>query len=215
MLELAAAAMFLAMPSLWALVVARFISGLGIGMLTATATAHLHDLHVGHRPDASKQRFEIVSTASNIGGIGLGPLVAGLLAQFVVLPLRTPYLVFGVLLVISIAAVLLAPETVEEQFSRPAYRPQRVSTDHGNPAGYIAALTSGFVCFAVFGVFTSVAPAFVAGTLHQPSRAVSGLVVFAVFGAAAIAQTATSKLRLNTGPASPGSSPWRSVSWRS
>jgi len=57
---------------------------------------------------------------------------------------------------------------------------------------------SGFVAFAVFGVFTSVAPSFVATMLEQPSRAISGLVVFAVFGAAAIAQTATSRLGLKT-----------------
>jgi MFS family permease len=142
-LELAAAALFLAVPELWALLVARFISGLGVGMLTATATAHLHDLHVRHRPGASKQRFEIVSTAANIGGIGLGPLVSGLLAQFVIEPLRTPYLVFGILIAMSIVAVLLTPETVEEQPVKPTYRPQRISADHGDRAGYIAAPAIG------------------------------------------------------------------------
>lgn len=197
-LEFAAAALFLAVPELWALLVARFISGLGIGMLTATATAHLHDLHVRHRPGASRQRFEIVSTAVNIGGIGLGPLVSGLLAQFLAEPLRTPYLVFGILIAVSIVAVLLTPETVGEQLVRPTYRPQRISADHGDRAGYIAAVASGFVAFAVFGVFTSVAPALIANMLEQPSRAISGLVVFAVFGAAAIAQTATSRLGLKT-----------------
>ncbi|MDP9906052.1 MULTISPECIES: MFS transporter [Arthrobacter] len=195
-LELAAATLFFAVPGLWALLVARFISGLGIGMLTATATAHLHDLDVRHRPGASTQRFEIVSTAANIGGVGIGPLVSGLLAQFLVEPLHTPYLVFGILIVVSIVAVLLTPETVEDHLVRPTYRPQRVSADHGDRVGYIAALASGFVAFAVFGVFTSIAPAFVGSLLDRPSRAISGLVVFAVFGAAAIAQTATSRLGL-------------------
>ncbi|WP_413811030.1 MFS transporter [Streptomyces sp. OE57] len=193
-LELVAAALFLAEPSLPVLLVARLVTGLGVGMLTATATAHLHELHSAHRPGASSQRFEIVSTAANIGGLGFGPLVAGLLAEYLDAPLRLPYLIFGALLLISIAAVALTPETVEKQPARPAYRPQRVSADHGDPAGYMAAAAAGFASFAVFGLFTSLAPGFVGHTLHHPSRALAGLTVFAVFAASAAAQTLTSRL---------------------
>lgn len=195
--EVVAAVMFIAAPNLEVLLLARFISGLGMGMLTATATAHLHDLHRRHRPGASNQRFEIVSTAANIGGLGFGPLVAGLLAQYVAAPLRVPYIVFLVLLVLSIIAVALAPETVEKNSARPAYRPQLPSAKHGDPGRFVAALAAGFASFAVFGVFTSVASAFVSGVLNQPSRAVAGLVVFAVFGSAAVAQTLTSRMSLN------------------
>jgi MFS family permease len=194
-LELVAAAIFLTAPSLPGLIVARLVTGLGIGMLTATATAHLHELHTRHRPAASGQRFEAVATAANIGGIGLGALVSGVLAQYVDGPLRTPYLVFAGLLLLSIVAVLLTPETVDEKLVRPTYRPQRISADHGDRPGYIAAAAAGFASFAVFGVFTSVAPGFVGGTLHHPSPAIAGLVVFAVFGPAAAAQTLTSRMR--------------------
>ncbi|MEU5086162.1 MFS transporter [Streptomyces sp. NPDC021356] len=193
-LELIAALLFLASTSLPVLLVARLLTGLGVGMVTATATAHLHELHTAHRPGASTQRFELVSTAANIGGLGVGPLVAGVLAQWVTGPLRTPYIVFAVLLPASIVAIALAPETVEERLVRPAYRPQRISADHGDRAGYVAAAAAGFASFAVFGLFTSVAPGFVAGTLHHPSRALAGLIVFAVFGAAAAAQSLTTRL---------------------
>jgi predicted MFS family arabinose efflux permease len=194
-LELVAAAIFLTAPSLPWLILARLVTGLGVGMLTATATAHLHELHTRHRPDASGQRFEAVATAANIGGLGVGALVSGVLAQYVDGPLRTPYLVFAGLLLLSIAAVALTPETVEEKLVRPAYRPQRISADHGDRHGYIAAAAAGFASFAVFGVFTSVAPGFVGGTLQHPSPATAGLVVFAVFGPAAAAQTLTSRMR--------------------
>jgi MFS family permease len=193
-LELVAAALFLSEPSLPVLIIARLVTGLGVGMLTATATAHLHELHTAHRPGASPQRFEIVSTAANIGGLGLGPLIAGILVQYLGAPLRLPYVVFGALLLISIAAVALAPETVEEKSVKPAYRPQRISTDHGDRAGFLAAAAAGFASFAVFGLFTSLAPGFVGGTLHQPSHALAGLIVFAVFGTAAAAQTLTNRL---------------------
>jgi predicted MFS family arabinose efflux permease len=193
-LELAAALLFLSDTSLPVLLVARLISGLGVGLITATATAQLQDLNAARRPAASGQRFELVSTAANIGGLGVGPLVSGILAQWVSGPLRTPYLVFAVLLALAIAAVALTPETVQKPRVRPAYRPQRVSLNHGDRAGYLVAAASGFAAFAVFGLFTSVAAGFVAGTLHHPSRALAGLTVFAVFGAAAAAQSLTGRM---------------------
>ncbi|MET7669730.1 MFS transporter [Micromonospora luteifusca] len=193
-LELVAAALFLSDPSLPILLLARLVTGLGIGMITATATAYLQDLHAAHRPGASHQRFEVISTAANLGGLGFGPLIAGFLAQYVDAPLRTPYLLFVVLLLVAIVAVAVTPETVEERLVKPAYRPQRISADHGDRAGYVAAAAAAFASFAVFGLFTSVAPGFVAGALHLSSRALAGVIVFAVFGGAAVAQTLTNRL---------------------
>ncbi|MFF0226253.1 MFS transporter [Streptomyces sp. NPDC004629] len=193
-LELVAAVLFLTGTSLPVLLIARFLTGLGVGMITATATAHLQELHAAHRPGASTHRFELVSTGANIGGLGVGPLVAGFLAQWVAVPLRTPYFVFAALLVLGLVAVALTPETVEERFARPAYRPQRISLDHGDRTGYLAAAAGAFASFAVFGLFTSVAPGFVAGALHHPSRALAGVIVFVVFGGAATAQGLTARL---------------------
>ncbi|WDG33668.1 MFS transporter [Streptomyces sp. CA-278952] len=76
------------------LLLARFVSGLGIGMLTATATAtatvYLTELHATTRPRQGSGRAEVVSTAANLGGFGLDPLVTGLLAQCAPDPLRSP-----------------------------------------------------------------------------------------------------------------------------
>ncbi|MDX8147836.1 MFS transporter [Lentzea sp. BCCO 10_0061] len=194
-LEIVSALLFLTSTSLPVLIVARVVNGLGVGMIAATATAYLHDLHSRHRPGASPRRFEIVSTAANIGGLGVGALVAGALAQYAPSPLSTPYVVLAVLLVASIAAVALTPETVVRK--RVSYRPQRISADHGDRTGYVAAAAGAFSAFAVFGVFTSVSPGFVAGQLHHPSRLLAGLVVFLVFGGAALAQTVTGGLSLS------------------
>jgi MFS family permease len=193
-LELAAAVLFVAEPPLAVLLVARLVTGLGVGMLAPTATAHLQELHRASRPGASPQRFEIVSTAANIGGLGVGPLIAGVLAQYLDAPLRLPYLVFSVLLLISVGAVALAPETVEQRTSMRAYRPLRVRVGEGDAAGYVGAAAAGVAAFAVFGLFTSLAPGFVGGTLHHSSRTLAGVIVFTVFGAAAAAQTLTSPL---------------------
>jgi predicted MFS family arabinose efflux permease len=193
-LEMLAAVLFLTWPALPGLLVARFVTGLAVGMVTATATAHLHDLHAASRPGAGSGRFEVVSTAANFGGLGAGTLVAGLLAQFVTAPLRTPYVAFLALIMLSLVAVALSPETVPGRPERCRYRPQRIRVASADRTQYVVAAASAFTAFAIFGLFTSLATGFVAGTLHHPSRLLAGAVVFAVFGAAALSQTATSRL---------------------
>ncbi|GAA0262186.1 MFS transporter [Cryptosporangium japonicum] len=194
-LELLAALIFLFSTGLPELLLARFVSGLGVGMITATATAYLAELHALSRPGDGTGRFEMVSTAANIGGLGVGPLVSGALAQYLPSPLRTPYLLFAVLLVLAIVAVGSTKETVDLTSERPAWRPQRIGVNGADRRAYLAAGTTAFTAFAVFGLFNSLAPGFVAGTLHHPSRLLAGVVVFVVFGAAAAAQTLTSGLR--------------------
>jgi MFS family permease len=193
-LEIVAAVLFLAWPALPGLLIARFVTGLGVGMLTATATAYLLELHAAHRPDAGRGRFELVSAAANLGGLGTGTLVAGALAQFVDAPLRTPYLVFLVLLALSAVAVAATPETVIAPTVTTPYRPQRIRVAATDRVRYAVAAAGAFAGFAVFGLFTSLAPSFVAGALHHPGRLLAGVVVFLVFGAAAAAQAGSGRL---------------------
>jgi hypothetical protein len=163
-------------------------------MIAATATAYLRDLDTLRRRPAGPGRFEVVSTAANIGGLGMGALVSGALAQFAPSPLAVPFAVFAGLLVLAIIGLALAPETVHPPMVRPRYRPQHVTFGRGDRASAITAAAGVFVGFAVFGLFTSLAPGFVGATLHHPGRLLAGTVAFIAFGAAAVAQTATGRL---------------------
>jgi MFS family permease len=79
-------------PSLPGLLLARVVSGVAVGLTTATATAYLAELHLGTAAaQRGEARGQVVATAANLGGIGVGPLVAGLLAQFVTDPLHVPF----------------------------------------------------------------------------------------------------------------------------
>jgi MFS family permease len=73
------AVIFLVWRDLPGLIIARIIGGFGVGAVTATATAWITELHGIHRPDASARRAQVVATGANLGGIGVGPLVAGIL----------------------------------------------------------------------------------------------------------------------------------------
>jgi MFS family permease len=188
--EIVAAVLFVFWPQLPGLFVARFVNGVGVGLLTATATAHLSELRVRARPDEDPANAVTVSGVANLGGLGLGPLIGGLFAEFLPDPLRLPHIVFLVLFAAAFVAVAMVSETVDRPDQRPPYRPQRVSVPSDLRAVFAAAGAGAFSAFAVFGLFTSLAPTFLAVTLHEPDRLVAGAVSFSVFAAACVAQVA-------------------------
>jgi MFS family permease len=188
-----AAIVFLVAPSLPGLIIARIISGVSIGLTTGTATAYLSELHLGAARAKSARRPQIVAVASNLGGIGFGPLGAGLLAQFLPAPLMVPYIVFGGVLLALAVAVAFMPETADLPDPRPAWRPQRVAIPAHARAIFYAGTAGGAAAFAVYGVFSSLMPGFLAGTMHETSYAVAGAVAFAAFASGVIAQIALGK----------------------
>jgi hypothetical protein len=192
--EIVAALLFLFWPALPGLILARIVTGVGVGLITATATAHIGELHALARPDAGRTRAERAAVGANLGGLAAGPLIAGLLAQYVDHPLVIPYLLFLGLLLIAVVAVLLVPETVDLSGERPRYRPQRISIPAAGRPLYFTVAVASFVAFSILGLFTSVAPGFISGTLGHRSPLLAGSVTFVVFGASAIAQILVSKL---------------------
>ena len=192
------AVLFIAFPSLAGLIVARVVSGVSIGLTTGTATAYLAELHLGAGGAPTGRRPQVVATAANLGGIGVGPLGAGLLAQFVPSPLVVPYLVFGGALVVLTLAIAFAPETASKPDPRPAWRPQRVAIPAHARGSFFAATMAAAAAFAVYGVFNSLLPGFLAGAMHETSYAVAGAVAFSAFAAGAVAQIALGKATIAT-----------------
>jgi len=192
-----AGAAFLAWPAVPGLIIGRVIAGVSVGMLTATATAYLSELHAAARPGRPPGRAEITATAANLGGLGLGAFLAGLLAEFAAAPLVLPYLVGEGLMAAGAVALIAAPETVTPPRPRPRYRPQRVSVPAGYRSLFYAAGLAAAAEFALFGLFTSLAPGFLASALHEPSHALAGLATFVVFGAAAAAQAGLGRLAVS------------------
>ena len=131
------------------------------------------------------RRSALISSMVNLGGLAFGPLVGGLLAQYVASPLERPYEIFLVLLLLSAVGIAVVPETVERLEERPAYRPQRVALPSSTKPLFFASAAGAFAAFAIFGLFTSLAPTFLAGTLHHTSRLLAAVVTFAVFIAGA------------------------------
>jgi MFS family permease len=185
-LEIVAGVIFMVWPALPGLLLARVVSGLGVGAVTATATAWLSELGGERRSHA-----QIVAVGANLGGLGLGGLISGALAQWAGHQLLLPFAVFVVLLVLAWTALNTVPETHAPLVPRPRYHPQRVVVPARSRARFFAAALGAAIAFAVFGLLTSLAPTFLAGTLHQPSHLLAGFVSFAALATAALAQTLT------------------------
>ncbi|MGI8429131.1 MAG: MFS transporter [Solirubrobacteraceae bacterium] len=176
---------FLLAHGLGLLLVGRALSGVSAGIFAGTATATLLDLAVSDQ----RGRATLVATMANMGGLGCGPLLAGVLSQWASSPLRLVFWVDLVLLIPAVIGVWVMPETVAVK-DRPRLRPQAPRVPVEVRSAFVPAAIAGFAGFAVLGLFTAVAPAFLGQVLGVQSHAVVGLVVFAVFAASAGGQLA-------------------------
>jgi MFS family permease len=190
-ITLVSAVVFLLWRDLPGLIVARIINGFSVGVVASTASAYLADLHTAARPGSDNRRSQLVATAANVGGLGLGPLVAGFLAQWAAWPLTLPYVVFVIALVIAFALVAIAADPYETPSPRPRYRIQRLSVPQEARGAFVAAAVGAFLAFGVLGLFTALAATFLVGTLHQASHALAGFTVFAMFAGGVGIQIAT------------------------
>lgn len=183
-----ASILFIVCPSLTGLLVARVLSGFAVGGIMATATSCLAELHLVSRPGAHPRRAEMVATAANLGGIGLGPLVSGIIADRTDRPLVLPYLIFAILLVLAAIGLSMVPETAPLPECKPRYRAQRISVPPESQGLYIAAAAVSFAALAIFGLFTSLAPTLINGMIDHPSHTLTGAVAFSALAAGAIGQ---------------------------
>jgi predicted MFS family arabinose efflux permease len=190
-LAIVSAIVFLLSKSLVGLLVGRLVNGIAIGIIVSAASAYLTELDAVGRPQATGRRAQLTASAIPVGGIGVGPLLAGILAQWVTHPLTVPYLVLLAALVLGAVGVALSPETREGPKPRPRYRPQRVSLPPDERSRFFAAALSAFMAFATLGLFTGLAAVFLAITLHHPSHALAGAVLFAIYASAVVAQILT------------------------
>jgi MFS family permease len=174
---------FILAPNVGVLIVGRILSGLSAGLMTGTATAALTELV----PASASRRASLVATAANMGGLGLGPLVAGLFAQYAPNPTVLVFEVYLGVLAVAGLCLFLVPETVSPR-RRPALRFAGLGIPEQGRSEFIAAGIGGFAAFALLGLFSALAPTFLGNVLHENNHAVQGAVVFLLLGVGAVTQ---------------------------
>lgn len=182
-------------PTLPGLIVGRVLTGVAIGLMASTATAYLSDLYHRAYPGRPESQVPgVVATVANLGGLALGPLFAGVLAEWAPAPLHTSYLVLGAIMLFLSPMVLASPETIDTATGA-RQRAVRFALRPGGISVFSMAAAVGFFAFAVMGFFSSFGSIIVRTQLHATSTFVVGLVPFAALAASALAQIALIKLR--------------------
>ncbi|MFI7313052.1 MFS transporter [Streptomyces hygroscopicus] len=180
------------------LLISRVLSGVATGLITATATSAIAELVRGRRTAA------VLSTAANVGGLSLGVVAAGVLAQCVTAPTHTVFWCYLATCAVAGVVWLVIPETADGTADKTAdgtagrtvrWQPRirrPVLPDGASrvrsfvASGVLVAASSG-----VNGFFSSLAPAFLRHDLGVSNFAVIGVGVGTLFISALLAQTVT------------------------
>ena len=172
---------FLVADSVGVLLIGRVLSGLSAGLFTGTATAAV----IEAAPEEWKSRAAAVASMANIGGLGLGPFIAGALVQYAPSPLHLSFVLHLALLTLAAVAVAVVPETSKRQ-GRIGF--QRLAVPREARAVFVPAAIAAFCGFAVMGLFNAVVPTFVAHEIGIPNHFLGGFMVTTMFGASAVTQ---------------------------
>lgn len=178
------AAIFLCSNRTGWLFLGRILSGLAIALAAGASTAWVTELEPRH----DKRKATRMVIASNLVGLGLGALVAGLLAQYAIWPLRLPYLAFLGLLAPTIFFIWKSEETVEnpKAMAEACMRP-RIGVPRELRARFISPAVCAFAIFSVLGFYTALLPSLLSEAFQNRNHAVAGLVVAEIFLVGAIA----------------------------
>jgi MFS family permease len=121
MLGLIGSALLAAAQSVAWLFAARALQGIGTGIISGSATAGLVEL----QPAGDRRRAALTATVATAAGIAVGPLFAGLLAQYAPWSLTLPYLVHIVFLLPAALLIWAIPEQDSARLREVVWQPRR------------------------------------------------------------------------------------------
>ncbi|MEZ0067047.1 putative MFS family arabinose efflux permease [Streptacidiphilus sp. MAP12-20] len=193
-------AVFATAGSLGQLALGRAVQGLAVGLATGAAGAALADL-LPDRPSLAAK----LTLAASAGGVALGPLLGAALARGAD-PMATPFAVHAIaLLALCVPLALLHPRSPGHHAvalpSRISLRPRALSLPRRGRAAFLLAAAAGFVSYAVFGVYLSLAPGYAALLLHTHNPLGGAGVAALLLGSSAVAQLLARPTRSRMVPA--------------
>jgi MFS family permease len=176
------AAFIVANDTAW-LYVGRGLSGISAGLVTGTGTAALSELAGSDR----LRQASVLATVATAGGIGLGPPLAGVLAEYAPHPRALVYWVYLGLLLVAAPALLAVPETRETR-TRLELRFRGFHVPAGSRRLFVGACLAAFASLALMGLFTALAPTLLRQELDVRNLALGGVLVGALFAASCMTQ---------------------------
>ena len=192
LIMMAATGVLAAWKDLPGLLIGRLLTGVSVGLAAGTAITYLVELRLRADPNASVVRARTIGTSVNVGALGVGPLIAGCLAEWVSYPLTVSYLVFLGLGVFALIGLSVVPETGTTALAISCKGASSLSTlgqasSSGSGRNTRSLLCEWTVCWAV--------GALPGDDIWPHFHALAGVTLFLVFSAGVVSQLATSKLQ--------------------
>jgi MFS family permease len=161
---------------------ARAVQGLAVAMVSGPATAALVELD----PDGSRRRAALGAGLAQTLGSALGPVFAGVLAEFGPYSLQLSYLVVLVLTVGAAVIVLRLPEA--RSGAREPWRPQWPRVPAAIRRPFLRVALTGGVGWAAISLYLSVVPSYAASLLETHALALLAAVATTALLASSTAQ---------------------------
>jgi MFS family permease len=141
------------------------VQGLAVAMVSGPATAALVELD----PDGSRRRAALGAGLAQTLGSAIGPVFAGVLAEFAPYPLRLVYLVAVALTVMAAVLVLRLPE--QRAGAREPWRPQWPRVPVEIRRSFLRVALTGGVGWAALSLYLSIVPSYAALLLQTHALA--------------------------------------------
>ena len=156
--------------------VARILVGVASGMITTSASLGLTQLN--NKGDL--QRAAATTSLTIAMGFGIGPVVGGLIAQWLPAPLVTAYLpsiVLGLLAIFALGPIgeQLPPPAKADDAKPHSWLPQIILPPAELRRYYLLAGMCAFLAFGAFSLYASLAPSFMNRMVPWHGPAVSGI----------------------------------------
>ena len=165
--------------------IGRVLSGLAAGIFTSTGTVTVME----NSPAGRENLATALATAANIGGLGLGILMSGVVGSVVGAPLTAPFIVHAVLL--ALAAVLLPvvrDRVVRDRSAGWLPRPRVPGVPAESRTLFTAAVPGAVAGYTICGLYSSVTPNFMAAEMGISDSAAIASVASSLFLASAVGQ---------------------------
>ena len=190
------AVIFLTARGTGGLMAARIVNGFSAGLGAGALTAWIAELE----PRGNRARAAVAASGSNLLGLAVGAVLAGLLAELAPAPLRTVFVVYlGILIVVGLL-LSRVKETVEhpKRATRSLSLKPRIGVPREIRAAFIAPACMAFASFALGGFYGALVPGVLSEKLNNTAPSVTGAVVGLFFACAGATAAASRSLRSRT-----------------
>ncbi|WP_082585623.1 MFS transporter [Hydrogenophaga sp. Root209] len=196
LIAMAACVLFATASSVESLVAARFLTGVSVGVIVSAGMAAVVDAGGADR----KRQASLAASVAMVLGAGLGPLLAGTLAQVIDRPVWT---VFGIELALlaTAMAVIIAmplPGLPRVSLAVPAKRLRLPSVPAQNRLDVVMGIAVFAPGITATSFVLSLGPSLLSELMHVSSPLVAGGTACLMFMSAASVQIAVKKLPIRT-----------------